>query len=99
MAESLSTFECGSNCFGRLTTRGFTHTCGMNRIPVVSSVIRSVGYDREAATLEIEFINGAVYEYSDVPEHIYIDFLSAESKGAYFDAHIRRHEHPCRRLL
>jgi hypothetical protein len=45
-----------------------------------------VGYDREIAILEIEFTNGAVYEYDGVPEEIYADLLAAESKGAYFDA-------------
>jgi len=34
--------------FGRLIPADVTHTCGMNRIPVVSSVISSCGYDREA---------------------------------------------------
>ena len=70
----------------------------MHRISVNSSVIRSVGYDREIAILEIEFTNGAIYEYGGVPEEIYAELLAAESKGAYFDACIRDPRYSCRRL-
>ena len=34
---------------------------------VRSSALRSVGYDQEQRVLEIEFTNGAVYRYFDVP--------------------------------
>ena len=59
----------------------------MNRIPVVSSNIASVGY--ESGTLEIEFRSGGGYKYTGVPEHIYRALLSAPSKGSYFAEHIR----------
>ena len=42
---------------------------GLNRIPVASSNIASVGYDREAHILEIEFHHGAIYQYFDVPKY------------------------------
>ncbi|WP_117179044.1 KTSC domain-containing protein [Mariniflexile rhizosphaerae] len=31
----------------------------------------SVGYDKEARILEIEFHNGAVYQYFDVSENVF----------------------------
>lgn len=59
----------------------------MNRVPVQSSNLRSVGY--EDNVLEIEFLDGGVYQYFDVPESIYTGLIQAESAGKYFWANIR----------
>ncbi|MDH7514679.1 MAG: KTSC domain-containing protein [Bacteroidota bacterium] len=61
----------------------------MNRRPVRSSNIRSVGYDPASRTLEVEFNSGGVYQYSGVPETVYQDFMRAASKGSYFHNHIK----------
>jgi hypothetical protein len=58
----------------------------MQRHEVESSVIRAVGHTR---VLEIEFESGRVYQYYDVPEDIYNAMLSSDSKGRYFNQHIR----------
>jgi len=61
----------------------------MERIPVSSSNISSIGYDEDSNTLEIEFHSGAVYQYFDIPLNIYQEFMGAGSKGQYFAAHIK----------
>ena len=61
----------------------------MERIPVVSSNIASIGYDPESLILEVEFLNGSVYQYFDVPQQVYIDFINAESKGRFLWQYIR----------
>ncbi len=61
----------------------------MDRMPVSSSNLRSVGYDVATQTLEIEFHNGGVYEYYNVPITTYHGLLGALSKGKYFHAHIK----------
>jgi len=61
----------------------------MDRTPVVSSNVASVGYDKESSTLEIEFNNGAVYQYFDVSEHVYESLLGADSIGGYLAKHIK----------
>lgn len=61
----------------------------MNRQPVSSSTIRSVGYDSESKTLEIEFENGGIYQYFGVPQDVYQRFMSASSKGKFHHAHIK----------
>ncbi len=43
----------------------------MDRTPVSSSNLASVGYDSESMVLEIEFLNGSVYQYFDAPENEY----------------------------
>lgn len=62
----------------------------MNRTPVSSSNLASVGYDPEHEILEIEFRTGSVYQYFDVPVHIYEGLMHASSHGSYFDAHIKK---------
>ena len=61
----------------------------MEREPVISSNISSVGYDPSSETLEIEFTNGSVYEYCGVPYEEYLELMDAGSIGEYFHQHIR----------
>lgn len=56
----------------------------MERVSVSSSNIASVGHDESSKILEVEFLNGSVYEYYDVPEHVYQELISAYSVGGYF---------------
>jgi hypothetical protein len=61
----------------------------MNRTLVSSSNLASVGYDQERHVLEIEFNDGSIYQYFDVPEAEHRSLMSASSHGKYFHAHIR----------
>ncbi len=56
----------------------------MKRETVNSSNLRSVGYDRSVEILEIEFKNRGIYQYSKVPEKIYLELMNAPSHGKYF---------------
>ena len=70
----------------------------MERIPVSSTQIASVGYDLASSTLEIEFNSGAIYQYSGVPEYEYTGLLNAPSKGSYLDQHIKKTGYPYTRV-
>lgn len=61
----------------------------MERQPVESSNLKSVGYDEGSQVLEIEFRNGRVYRYTGVPRSVYQDLMRAPSLGRYFIANIR----------
>jgi hypothetical protein len=61
----------------------------MNRQPVSSSDLRSVGYDNSTNTLEIEFNSGGVYQYYGVPPAVYQGLMNAPSHGKYFHAQIK----------
>ncbi|MDD5183659.1 MAG: KTSC domain-containing protein [Paludibacter sp.] len=61
----------------------------MERKPVKSSNIAAIGYDDSSATLEIEFLNGSIYQYFDVPDHIYKEIMGADSQGKYLAANIK----------
>jgi hypothetical protein len=67
----------------------------MQRVPVESSSIDSVGYDDEV--LEVRFANGGVYRYFDVPPEVCLELLNATSKGRFFNRRIRGH-YRCERL-
>ncbi|WP_445957700.1 KTSC domain-containing protein [Yeosuana sp.] len=67
-----------------LTIVSGDHNSGIKRIPVASSNIASIGYDKKAHILEIEFHHGAIYQYVDVPEKVYEELMSSPSQGAYF---------------
>jgi len=67
-----------------LTIISGDHNSGIKRVPVASSNIASVGYDKEEHILEIEFHHGAIYQYKDVPEKVYKELMSSPAIGAYF---------------
>ena len=45
-----------------------------------------MGYDPVWHVLEIEFRNGEIYDYFDVPADEYAALCSAPSKGAYLNS-------------
>jgi sorbitol-specific phosphotransferase system component IIC len=61
----------------------------MKRRPVSSSSIRSVGYDPQAHTLELEYQTGAVYRYRDVPAAAHRLLLQAPSLGKFVNEQIK----------
>lgn len=66
----------------------------MERLPVQSSDLASVGYDAETLTLEVEFNSGSIYQYSGVPLDIYEGLMSAGSKGRFFNQFIKKGGYP-----
>ncbi len=60
-----------------------------SRIVLESSNLRSIRYDKTDNCLEIEFQNGRIYQYFDIPKNVYKELLSAESHGRYFNHEIR----------
>ena len=62
----------------------------MDRQPVESSLIRSIGFDPVSSILEIELVEPRrIYAYYDVPFSVYDELMDAPSKGHYFNEFIR----------
>ncbi|MDD1702513.1 MAG: KTSC domain-containing protein [Methanoregula sp.] len=61
----------------------------MERQPVQSCILRSVGYDDSMKNMEIEFHSGLVYQYSGVPTKVYTDLMSSSAVGKFFSDKIR----------
>ncbi len=56
----------------------------MNRVPVKSSNILSIGYDADNQMLEVEFNTKRIYRYSSVPPRVYAALMQSQSHGKYF---------------
>lgn len=61
----------------------------MIRKPMASSNIRSAGYNAAAETLEIEFLNGTIYQYYNIGAVVWDQFCQAPSKGTYLNVYIK----------
>jgi hypothetical protein len=62
----------------------------MKRNPVEkSSMFKSVAWDQATKTLEVEFLNGGVYQYDDFTLGDWREWCAADSKGSHFGKHIR----------
>ena len=54
-----------------------------------SGALRSVGYDVDMRTLEIEFTSGVIYRYYDVPDHLHVGLMAAGSHGEFYASFVR----------
>jgi hypothetical protein len=61
----------------------------MARVPLQSSVLAAAEYFPQLRTLDILFNTGEVYRYLKIPMSLYQGLLEADSKGTFFNAHIR----------
>jgi len=61
----------------------------MERYPVTSSNVASIGYDEGSETLEVEFVDGSIYQYYGVPQNLYEQMIQASSKGRFLHAYIK----------
>src|ERR1043166_4131630 len=56
---------------------------------LVSSALTDARYDAQTRNLDVWFVGGRRYRYSNVPPEVYASLLGADSKSAFFNAHIR----------
>lgn len=61
----------------------------MERYSVASSNIAAIGYDDSTDTLEVEFLDGAVYQYFGVPPNIHEQLMQESSKGRFLNTYIK----------
>jgi len=69
----------------------------MERKRLNASNIRSAGYDARNRTLEVEFSNGGIYQYSGVSEEVHRRLMNAPSPGSYFKDNIEEN-FPAKRM-
>lgn len=65
----------------------------MEMIHVRSSAISHIGYDPSSLQMRIQFIQGHTYTFCRVPQTVFDGLLSSQSKGTYYDRHIRDRYH------
>jgi len=69
----------------------------MERETVDSSTVLSIGYEPTSSTLEVEFKNGGLYQYYNVPEPIHQQLMASDSKGKFLHTYIKP-AYPCSRV-
>jgi hypothetical protein len=55
---------------------------------IQSSNVKKTEYDTETKKLVVEFNNGSLYEYDEVPHQVYTQFRMAESQVKFFSSKI-----------
>jgi len=87
--------KCGKNsrflsfCPLIVLTKGDTMINNM----VLSREIEWIGYEHKRNMLQVEFIVGSIYQYENVPETVYQEFLTAPSHGRFFESNIKNKYH------
>lgn len=66
--------------------------------PVESSNLDAVGYDGVNHRLRVQFHNGTLYDYANVPASIFNQLLVARSKGQFFNENVKD-EYPATKVL
>jgi hypothetical protein len=61
----------------------------MEMIPVVSSLLKAVGFDDEKEELHIEFHKGDTYLYQEVPRPVFEALIDAHSAGHFFLVNVK----------
>lgn len=59
----------------------------LNWVEVKSSNIKAIAFEDD--WLYVEFTNGSIYRYKNVPKEYFENLKNAESVGKYFSNHIR----------
>lgn len=61
----------------------------MKRTPVTSSNVASIGYDPSVQVLEVEFLNGSIYQYAFVAPVLRAELMLAQSIGNFIHTKIK----------
>lgn len=61
----------------------------MRMTPIDSTAIARTGYSGAKRILRLEYRNGRIYDYFDVPPEIYKEMLSADSAGEFVNLEIK----------
>ncbi len=56
-----------------------------------SSAVSTIIYDRASSTMRVIFVSGAIYDYKNVPQKIFNDMKTSDSKGNYLNQYIKGH--------
>jgi len=70
----------------------------MQRTPIGSSQIRSLGYDDATKQLDVEYTNHSVYRYRGVPPAVYQALMTALAEGSQLAAQLQV-QYPLVRLM
>lgn len=67
----------------------------MKRTYVMSTDIKSIGYDDSLRMLEIEFLDSSIHQYENVPKIAHLALMTAQAKGLHYLTEIKN-IYPCK---
>lgn len=67
----------------------------MKRTYVMSTDIKSIGYDDSSRMLEIEFLDSSIHQYENVPKIAHLALMTAQAKGLHYLTEIKN-IYPCK---
>jgi hypothetical protein len=59
-------------------------------VQITSSNLKSASYNTEDKNLMVEFNNGAIYQYNEVPWEVFTKMRMSESQGKFFNTNIAK---------
>ncbi len=79
-------FDDLHNCANPLKPARQTHAMPSTvRKPLKSSKLRAAGYDERSRVMEIEFVNGDIFEYKGVSPETYRQLMASPSPNSFFE--------------
>jgi hypothetical protein len=57
----------------------------MERKPLRSGKLRAAAYDESSRVMEIEFVNGDVFEYKSVSRELFRQLMASPSPSSFFE--------------
>lgn len=61
--------------------------------PISSSRITEMGYDEDSATIYVRFPDGRAWQYRNVPQDVWHQFVAAASKGQFIHQVLNHYDH------
>ena len=61
----------------------------MKMIPVNSSAITHIGYDKDTKKMKITFKGSGTYDYCNVQGNVFESFINASSIGSHYSRYIK----------
>lgn len=74
---------------GNIAERDTAKAMNIKMQDVESSNIKQIGYDRKSQQMRIQFTNGGLFQYKEVPTEVFDEMMAAKSVGSYFSKNIR----------
>ena len=102
LSEGIEDFCAKTSCqLGTLPTRKEMKQIIIEEaeVHIMSSNIKSISYNKETSTLEVAFLHGGVYQYSGVPEEVYLGLINAGSHGYFFAQHVKKAGYPYIKII
>lgn len=61
------------------------------KVFVDSSTVRAIKYDGKTKTLRITYVTNKMYDYANVPRHVFDMMLEVDSIGKFVNEYIKGH--------